>query len=565
MLDGFKNFTLLGKGGFGKVFLAEEEISGKKVAIKQLYSNLLTNRDFVLNEIRTISSFNHPNIVQYKVAFVKGNDLFFVMEYCPGGSLASAIKNQNISFNKAIETTLAIAKTLHIVNSNNFIHNDIKPENIFFGDNGIVKIGDFGVANSNIGTIKYLPPQKLFDTIENASFHRDIFALGITFIELLNNERLFLGLTSDQRADKIISCDLGIKKYPLWVQEIILKMISVNPEYRFKTMAEVASAIETRNIPFVIDDESLKAAEQAKKLSSLLKRKKYYTLQKSIESLKSTFKNHSSVLEILGKYYLDINKYNLAKKIFLALKEKIPSVNINKELGIIFLETNQIAQAIRHLTEYLLLHPADYEAYNLLLESYFRSGRYDDGLKLSDQLRRLLPNESCFKINCDLFFFMLNQNNKNLIESYLPSSGKDNLLIAYNRWVIIHKDEVLNTNNVLSDKLVFCNYSLTKHGYINNKYQILVNGTEFSFKNKGVITIGRTGFNNDIEFADNNVSRKQAILFMSVTESWIYELGGVKIYVDDEVVNKKKRLYYRHEIRFAKHTMVINVDRTKLF
>ena len=61
------------------------------------------------------------------------------MEYCPGGSLASAIKNQNISFNKAIETTLAIAKTLHIVNSNNVIHNDIKPENIF-GDNGIVKL-----------------------------------------------------------------------------------------------------------------------------------------------------------------------------------------------------------------------------------------------------------------------------------------------------------------------------------------------------------------------------------------------------------------------------------------
>ena len=187
--------------------------------------------------------------LQKQIAFIKENDLFFVMEYCPGGNLASAIQNKNISFDKALDITLTVANALFIINSNNVIHNDIKPENLFFGDNGIVKIGDFGVANSNIGTIKYLPPQKLFDTIENASFHRDIFALGITFIELLNNERLFLGLNSEQRADKIISCDLGIKKFPLWLQEIILKMISVNPEYRFKTMAEVASAIETRNIP----------------------------------------------------------------------------------------------------------------------------------------------------------------------------------------------------------------------------------------------------------------------------------------------------------------------------
>jgi pentatricopeptide repeat protein len=564
MLDGFRNIRLLGKGGFGQVFLAEEELSGNKVAIKQLYSNLLINRDFILNEIKTISRFNHPNIVQYKIAFIKENDLFFVMEYCPGGNLASAIQNKKISFNKALDITLTVAKALSIVNSNNVIHNDIKPENLFFGDNGIVKIGDFGVANSNIGTIKYLPPQKLLDTIENASFHRDIFALGITFIELLNNERLFLGLTSEQRADKIISCDLGIKKYPLWLQEIILKMISVNPEYRFKTMSEVASAIETRNIPFVIDDESLRAAAVAKKLNSLLKRKKYYTLHQSIDSLKPTFKNNSSILEVLGKYYLDINKYNLAKKIFLALKEKIPSVNINKELGIIFLETDQIAQAIRHLTEYLLLHPADYEAYNLLLECYFKAGRYNDGLKLSDQLRRLLPEGSYFKMNCDLFYFMLNQKNATSIESYLPYSGKNNQLIAYNKWVILHQDEVLNSNNTLTDKLVFCNYSLTKGPYINNKYQILVDGTEISFKNKGIITIGRIGYNNDIEFEDNSVSRKQAILFLTVSENWIYELGGVKIYVDDEVVNKKKRLYYRHEIRFGNHTMVINVDRTRL-
>jgi hypothetical protein len=146
----------------------------------------------------------------------------------------------------------------------------------------------------------------------------------------------------------------------------------------------------------------------------------------------------------------------------------------------------------------------------------------------------------------------------------MPYSWEKNKLIAYNKWVILHKDEVLNRNNVLTDKLVFSNYSLTKRAYINNKYQILVDGNEISFVDKGIIAIGRVGYNNDIEFDDNNVSRKQAILFMSVSENWIYELGGVKVYVDDEVVNKKKRLYYRHEIRFGNHIMVINVDRAKL-
>ena len=98
-----------------------------------------------------------------------------------------------------------------------------------------------------------------------------------------------LNLTSDQRADKIISGYLDIKDLPLWLQEVIMKMLSVNPKYRFKSMSEIVQAIETRNIPFEIDEESISASYKAKKLNNLLKRKKYNTLLQSIKMQKIYF------------------------------------------------------------------------------------------------------------------------------------------------------------------------------------------------------------------------------------------------------------------------------------
>ena len=365
MIDGYKFIRTLGSGGFGTVVLAEEEVSGKKVAIKKLYRNLLANDELILNEIRTISRFNHPNIVQYYFASKQDDALIFVMEYCEGGSLGDAIIKKRFTFELAIDTVFQVAKTLVLINEMGINHNDIKPWNLLFGENEVVKISDFGVANTNTRTVKYMPPNKLFDNVPNYNYNSDIFALGITFVELLRNEFIFTNLSDDERADKLISGDLGIMSFPFWLQEIVLKMVSLNPNYQFQKMSDVVTAIETRNIPFQIDKESLDAANQAKRIFSLLKQNRYYTIQLIIESLTPTFKNHSSILQVLGIYYIKVNQYRLAKKLFLALKEKIPSVDINKELGIINLESDKVGIAIKHLTEYLLLHPDDCEAYNL--------------------------------------------------------------------------------------------------------------------------------------------------------------------------------------------------------
>jgi pSer/pThr/pTyr-binding forkhead associated (FHA) protein len=82
---------------------------------------------------------------------------------------------------------------------------------------------------------------------------------------------------------------------------------------------------------------------------------------------------------------------------------------------------------------------------------------------------------------------------------------------------------------------------------------------------KSIIMIGRDGYDNDISFTDNNISRKNAILILLENENWIYELNGVDVYLDDTKIHYKKRLYYNHEIRIGKHILEIKVDKTKLF
>ena len=563
-LEGYKNIIKLGSGGFGNVYVGEEELSEKKVAIKQIRNNLLLNRDFILNEIRTISQFNHPNIVQYHVAFVKADDLYFVMEYCPGGSLANAIHNKNIDFDRAIEIVLCVAKALEVVNNRGVIHNDIKPDNLLIGENNEIKIGDFGVSNTNIGTLKYLPPPKQINSVINSIYHRDIYALGITFIELLLNKRIFIGMSDEERANKILSGDLGINHLPLWVQEIVMKMLSVNPDYQFKSMSEIVSAIETQNMPFVVDEVSLTASVSAKQLQNLLKRNKYYTLKKSVENLNPQYMNHSSVLEVLGKYYLSINNYKKSKEIFLALKKKVPSININKELGMIYLESNSLGLAIRHLTEYLLLHPDDCEAYNLLLECYFKADRHIDGRTLCEKLLELFPKELCFKINIDLFEMMLNLDNLDYIKLILTFKEK-NKISEYNKWVVINKSDILSERNNIKDKLIFCHYSISKSFTINKKYQIIVDGVESKNNNMSFISVGRSGFENDISLNDTNISRKQAILILMENENWIYDLNGASIFIDGEKLINRKRLFFKHDIQLGEHLIELNTDRTKLF
>ncbi|CAM4728084.1 unnamed protein product [Leuciscus chuanchicus] len=250
----FNVITELGKGGFGCVYKVKHKFDGKIYAVKKV---VLTGK--ADSEVKALARVDHPNIVRYitcwsdsetctsnKVSNTSGsssdvvtfdrsgceeNDddddddddddvsdevtsgmeslrvtedsrtyLFIQMEFCEGGTLTTWINDRN--FREIKRTTMDIHQTFYeiisgveYIHSNNLIHRDLKPDNILFGSDGQVKIGDFGlvvhqttdsgdpIERSNKGTPPYMSPEQKNGT--NYDEKTDIFPLGLVWFEML--------------------------------------------------------------------------------------------------------------------------------------------------------------------------------------------------------------------------------------------------------------------------------------------------------------------------------------------------------------------------------------------
>ncbi|MBK6345006.1 MAG: serine/threonine-protein kinase [Bacteroidales bacterium] len=227
----YEILSLLGIGGFGEVYKCREILSGHIVAVKRLLTNDKAKQKNILKEIRLLSKLSHPSIVKYLHTFKNEEQLHLVMEYCEIGSLANKIGKTGIGIGKATGMISSLIEAMKWVHSEGITHHDIKPQNILINAGDELKIADFGVANTLGGTPGYQAPEMFFNPqISPDDKRADIYALGLTIVEILTGENPFIGMRLGEIMIAHKTRAYGTGNLPYWLQEFLHKAIHPRPE-----------------------------------------------------------------------------------------------------------------------------------------------------------------------------------------------------------------------------------------------------------------------------------------------------------------------------------------------
>lgn len=194
----------LGEGGMGVVYKAEDSKLKRQVALKFLPTNLTADPETkarFIQEAQAASALDHPNICTiYEINETADAQIFIVMAYYGGETLAQKINTGQLSIARIIEISCQIAKGLAKAYQNGIIHRDIKPTNIMVTRDGLVKILDFGLAKltgsksitrpgTMLGTTTYISPEQILGGEVDA--RADVWSLGVVMYEMLTGKPPF--------------------------------------------------------------------------------------------------------------------------------------------------------------------------------------------------------------------------------------------------------------------------------------------------------------------------------------------------------------------------------------
>ena len=224
----FKLTDVLGRGGMGTVYLAEQVSLGREVALKVIPQTSQASQTLP-NEARTVAQLHHPNIVQVYAAGTDGDQSWFAMELMRG---KTANHSPFASAEDVARLGVQIAEALAYAHRCGVIYRDVKPSNIFIGENGITKLGDFGLANSigDGGTRRYMAPELLDGG--KATEASDQYALGVTLQELACK-----GKQPEQLKTTQESCSMLSKLFPNSdFAAICAKATAQDPSHRYESM-----------------------------------------------------------------------------------------------------------------------------------------------------------------------------------------------------------------------------------------------------------------------------------------------------------------------------------------
>jgi len=248
----------LGEGGMGAVYKGRHLALNKEVAVKIMSPALMgeVHKKRFLREARAAARLEHPNIVQvYDAGEFEGYN-YITMQFIDGCSLGDKVaKSGRVDQLEALRIIRDAARGLAHAHKNGMIHRDIKPDNIMLTKSGQVKVADFGLVKSAdvekdlglsrsmlMGTPHYMAPEQFEGAPPDPRV--DIYALGVTFYELVTGKRPFEGKT----AFKVMEAHLRrkpprpedvVSEIHPEISRIILKMLEKEPEKRYQSMDEL--------------------------------------------------------------------------------------------------------------------------------------------------------------------------------------------------------------------------------------------------------------------------------------------------------------------------------------
>jgi serine/threonine-protein kinase len=250
---------LIGEGGMGKVYEAEERLSKRRVALKVLRPELTRNEDgrrLFLNEMQILAHLEHPHIVRSLASMESDGQLVMVLEYLDGRTLRDELTARgHLPWPEAVDLAVQIAQALEVAHSQAppIVHRDLKPENVMLSDDRAVKVMDFGIAKvleavhatntQSIGTLQYMSPEQIdAHTIDARS---DLYTLGLILYETIAGAPPFSSASPRELLN--LQCtaeppplpDDVRETLPRGVEEVMFALLEKSPAARPSNAAEV--------------------------------------------------------------------------------------------------------------------------------------------------------------------------------------------------------------------------------------------------------------------------------------------------------------------------------------
>jgi serine/threonine-protein kinase len=255
---------LVGEGGMGRVYEAEERLSKRRVALKVLRDELAQSehaRGLFLNEMQILAHLEHPNIVRSLASVEADGKLVTVLEFLEGQTLRELLNSRGrLGWEEAALVITSVARALVAAHGQEppVIHRDLKPENIMVVGGGSVKVMDFGIAKlvqelnqtntQSVGTLQYMSPEQI--DAQTVDHRTDLYCLGLVFYELLagkppfssSSPRTLLNMQCTERPPELgEDVRAGV---PKGIEKLLFALLEKRPEARPESAAAVVERLE---------------------------------------------------------------------------------------------------------------------------------------------------------------------------------------------------------------------------------------------------------------------------------------------------------------------------------